>query len=224
MLNIMIGFDQRESVAFHTLVHSILSHSSKPVSITPICLANLNGIYKREPDPKQSSEFSFSRFLTPYLSNYEGWSLFLDCDMLIRTDINELFDLLDPEKAVMVIKHDYTPSTGTKFLQEVQYQYPRKNWSSVMLFNNKKCKMLTPEYINNAPALDLHRFNWLDDKLIGDLPVEWNHLVGEYAPNPCAKNVHWTIGGPYFNEYNNVEFSEEWRAEYRKMTHCDQLE
>lgn len=219
----MIGFDQVESAAAHTLIHSILSRSSKPVSITPIFLKNLKDIYTRERDPKQSNEFSFSRFLTPYLSNYEGWSLFMDCDMMLTADIDELFELADPTKAVMVVKHDYTPSTDTKYLNAVQYKYPRKNWSSVMLFNNAKCKMLTPDYVNNATPMDLHRFAWVDDDLIGELPVEWNHLVGEYSPNPKAKIVHWTLGGPYFEEYKDVEFSDEWRSEYEQAIHCTQL-
>ncbi len=222
-LNIMIGFDQVESAAAHTLIHSILSRSSKPVSITPIFLKNLKDVYTRERDPKQSNEFSFSRFLTPYLSNYEGWSLFMDCDMMLTTDIDELFNLIDPTKAVMVVKHDYTPSTDTKYLNAIQYKYPRKNWSSVMLFNNAKCKMLTPDYVNNATPMDLHRFAWTNDDLIGELPVEWNHLVGEYQPNPKAKIVHWTLGGPYFEEYKDVEFSDEWRSEYEQTIHCTQL-
>ena len=221
-LQIMIGFDQVESVAAHVLIHSILSRSSKPLTITPIFLMQASSRKSQQRDPKQSNEFSFSRFLTPYLSNYEGWSLFLDCDMMIRTDISQLFDLIDPDKAVMVVKHDYTPSTKTKYLNSVQYNYPRKNWSSVMLFNNAKCKILTPEYINKATPLDLHRFAWIEDKLIGELPVEWNHLVEEYPENANAKNVHWTIGGPYFKEYKDVEFSDEWRFEYNQTIHCAQ--
>jgi hypothetical protein len=221
-LKVMIGFDQVESVAAHVLMHSILSRSSKPIAITPIFLGNLNGIYNRPRNSKQSNEFSFSRFLTPYLSDYEGWSLFLDCDMMLRGDVTELFEMADPEKAVMVVKHQYTPSTKTKYLGSIQYPYPRKNWSSVMLFNNQKCRILNPDYINTAPALDLHRFSWIEDNLIGELPVEWNHLVGEYPPNPEAKNVHWTIGGPYFNEYRDTEFASEWFYEYGQTVHCDQ--
>lgn len=222
-LKVMIGFDQVESVAAYTLMHSIMSRSSKPISFTPIFLNNLKDIYTRTRDPKQSNEFSFTRFLTPYLSNYDGWSLFLDCDMMLKVDINEIFELVDPAKAIMVVKHDYTPSTETKFLNTIQYKYPRKNWSSVILFNNAKCQMLTPEYINKATPLDLHRFAWIDDNLIGELQVEWNHLVGEYPPNPKAKIVHWTLGGPYFKEYTNVEFSDEWQYEYQKMVHCSQI-
>lgn len=224
MLNIYIGFDQVESVAYHTLCHSILSRSSKPVSITPINLKNLKGIYTRKRDPKQSNEFSFSRFLVPYLNGYKGFALFMDCDMLVRTDINELFELRDVTKAVQVVKHDYTPKNKTKYLGTTQYQYPRKNWSSVMLFNcaHYHCRKLTPDYINTATGLDLHRFSWTDDKYIGELPREWNHLVSEYEPNPKAKIVHYTVGGPYFDEYMNCEFSGEWFEEKSIMQHCQQ--
>ncbi len=219
---VMIGFDQVESVAAHTLIHSILKRSSQPVSFTPIFLNNLKDTYTRSRDPKQSNEFSFSRFLTPYLSNYEGWSLFMDCDMMLRVDIAELFVLVDPDKAIMVVKHEYTPSTKTKYLNAIQYSYPRKNWSSVILFNNAKCQMLTPKYINTAAPLDLHRFAWIDDSQIGALPIEWNHLVDEYPPNPRAKIVHWTLGGPYFEEYKDVEFSDEWQSEFKETIHCTQ--
>jgi len=223
-LKIMIGFDQSESVAMHVLIHSILARASKPVSITPIYLNNIRDVYTKQRDPKQSNEFSFTRFLTPYLSNYEGWSLFLDCDMMLRTDIAELFELADPDKAVMVVKHHYTPTTDRKYLGAVQYRYPRKNWSSVMLFNNSKCKALTPEYVNHASAMELHRFAWTEDALIGALPLEWNHLVSEYPPNKNAKIVHWTIGGPYFKEYQDVEFADQWRTEYQSMVHCTQMQ
>jgi lipopolysaccharide biosynthesis glycosyltransferase len=223
MIRIFIGFDQVESVAYHTLCHSILSQSSEPVSITPINLANFRGFFTRQRDPKQSNEFSFSRFLTPYLCNYEGNAIFMDCDMMLRTDIKELWDLADDKYAVQVVKHDYTPTGASKYLGTVQYQYPKKNWSSVMLFNNSRCKTLTPEYVNTASGLELHQFKWLESEdLIGELSTDWNHLVGEYKPNPDAKNVHWTIGGPYFVEYADVEFADEWRAMNANMTHCTQ--
>ncbi|MTW22773.1 glycosyltransferase [Allochromatium palmeri] len=222
-LKIMIGFDPIESVAIHALMHSLMAHASVPLAITPIDINHLGGIYTRPRNPKQSNAFSFTRFLTPWLSGYEGWSLFLDCDMLFRTDVAELFALADPDKAVMVVQHDYTPTTATKYLGTVQYAYPRKNWSSVMLFNNARCRVLTPDYVNTAPALDLHRFSWVDDDRIGALGVQWNHLVGELPPNAEACIVHWTIGGPYFHEYADVEFSDEWRAMYQRVIHCAQL-
>lgn len=222
-LNIGIGFDQKESVAWHTLVHSILSRSSVPVSIIPVKRSCLTDIHDRPLHEKQSNEFSFTRFLLPYLCNYEGWSIFMDCDMLVRADIKKLYEHRDERYAVQVVKHDYTPRDDTKYLGTRQYPYEKKNWSSVMLMNNERCRFLTPAYVNRASGLDLHQFKWLhDDGLIGEIPVEWNHLVGEYPPNPEAKNVHFTIGGPYFHEYEHQEHSENWFTERMLMAHCDQ--
>ena len=225
IINIYIGFDQREAVAYHTLCQSILSRSSLPVSLIPIKRSMLKKIHNRALDEKQSNEFSFTRFLTPYLNGYSGFAIFMDCDMLLTTDIAELWALRDPLKAVQVVKHDYTPRNKTKYLGNTQHPYPKKNWSSVMLFNcgHHDCKRLTPEYVNKASGLELHQFKWTQEDRIGDLPVEWNHLVSEYSPNPKAKNVHFTVGGPYFNEYEHCEYSDEWFSERSQMTHCSQI-
>lgn len=180
---------------------------------TPINLANLGGLFDRPANALSSTEFSFSRFLTPYLSAYEGWSLFMDCDMLARADFAELFALADDRYAVMVAKHDYTPRDAVKFEGHVQTKYEKKNWSSVMLFNNARCRALTPDFVNTASGLELHQFKWLaSDDEIGALPLEWNWLVGEYDHNPDAKVAHFTVGGPYFAKYANADFSDEWRA------------
>lgn len=222
---IFIGYDPVESVAWHTLTHSILARSSIPVAFVPINIANLKNIYSREKDPKQSNEFSFSRFLVPFLCAYEGYALFMDCDMMLRTDIADILDTTtqQPDKAVYVVKHTYTPNNEIKYLGHVQYQYPRKNWSSVVLWNcgHPKNKIVTPDFVNFAPALNLHRFTWLDDENLGELDVRWNWLVGEYTDPPKdVKNVHWTVGGPYFDEYRDVDFSEEWFEEKNKMSYC----
>jgi hypothetical protein len=229
LLRIFIGYDQVESVAWHTMAHSILARSSQPVAIIPVNLANLKEVYTRPRDPKQSNEFSFSRFLVPYLSDYEGYAAFFDCDMMLRTDINEMFDVAkqDPGKAVYVVKHDYEPRDDIKYLNNVQYKYPKKNWSSVVLWDcsHPANKTVTPDFVNTASPMDLHRFTWLKDEEIGELNVRWNWLVGEYDEPPAdVKNVHWTVGGPYFEEYKNVDFSEEWFAESEKMAYCLQRE
>jgi len=223
MLKLFIGYDGVESIAYHTMVQSIIDTCSVPVSITPVKLSMLPE-YTRARDPKQSNEFSFSRFLIPYLCNYEGHAIFMDCDMLLRTDLNELWKLRDDAKSVQVVKHDYTPKNQTKFLGATQYAYPRKNWSSVMLFNcaHNHCKRLTPDYINTADPLALHRFYWTHEDYIGGLSEGWNHLVGEYAKNPNAKNVHFTVGGPWFYEYSDVEFAQEWRNVYRNTLYAAQ--
>jgi hypothetical protein len=224
-LKIFIGYDPVESVAWHTMVHSILSRSSVPVAIVPINISNLKGVFTRERDPKQSNEFSFSRFLVPYLCNYEGFAVFFDCDMMLRTDINELFEYAkrDPMKAIHVVQHDYEPRDHIKYLNTVQYSYPRKNWSSVVLWNcgHPSNRAVSPEFVNTASPMALHRFQWLKDSEIGALDVRWNWLVGDYSDPPSdVCNVHWTVGGPYFHEYKDADFSQEWFEEHRRMNYC----
>lgn len=227
VIKVFIGYDPVESVAWHTMAHSIFERSSKPVAIIPVNLKNLSSIYKRERDPRQSNEFSFSRFLVPYLSAYSGYSLFFDCDMMLRADIAGIFDVITklPDKALYVVKHDYEPRDDVKYLNTVQYKYPRKNWSSVVLWNcaHPANRKVTPEFVNTASAMDLHRFTWLQDSEIGELDVRWNWLVGEYdQPPDDVKNVHWTVGGPYFHEYRTSDFSEEWFLERERMNYCMQ--
>lgn len=229
-LRIFIGYDPRESVAYHTLCHSILSRSSIPVAFIPVNTTNLRGIYTRNHDPHQSNEFSFTRFLVPHLAGYKGWAVFMDCDQLVMTDIAGLYRLIDPNKAVMVVKHEYEPADEEKYLGAKQYKYPRKNWSSVVLWNCGHAANLRvdPNYVNTAPALDLHRFRWLPDELIGELPVTWNWLVGEYhygymgVYKQDVNNYHFTVGGPYFDEYGHIDGAEEWFTERSLMTFCKQ--
>lgn len=223
MIRVFIGYDERETVAWHVLTHSILARSSRPVSFVPLALSNLKNVFWRERNQLQSTDFSFSRFLTPHLSGYEGWSLFMDCDMLVRADIAELWALRDDRYAVMCVKHDHQPIEATKFLDKPQTAYGKKNWSSVMLFNNAKCRALTPDYVNTASGLELHQFKWLGcDDLIGELPRSWNHLVGYDQPDTQASNVHFTIGGPYFREYAGCEHAPEWFSERDAMLRVDQ--
>ena len=201
------------------LCQSILERCSAPLRFTPINVANLGGLYTRPRNAISSTEFSFSRFLTPYLSNYEGWSLFMDCDMIARADFAELFALADDAFAVMVAKHDYTPRADIKFSGHVQTKYEKKNWSSVVLFNNARCRALTPDFVNTATGLELHQFKWLESEdQIGRLPPEWNWLVGAYDHNPEAKVAHYTLGGPYFPAYRDVDYGEEWRETLARAT------
>ncbi|MBM3344526.1 MAG: glycosyltransferase [Betaproteobacteria bacterium] len=218
MIHWYIGYDPREAVAFSVLAHSIQARATQPVSITPLMLSQLGGVLTRERHPLQSTDFSFSRFLTPYLSDYSGWSLFTDCDMLMLEDAAKLWALRDERYAVMVVQHVHIPRESTKFLGEPQSRYEKKNWSSVMLFNNARCRALTPDYVNRASGLDLHQFKWLDDdRLIGALPERWNHLVGYNAPRADAALVHYTLGGPYFAEYQNCEYAAQWQCERAAM-------
>ena len=223
MLEVFIGYDPKESVAFYTLAHSILRRSSLPVAIAPLMRSQLKGLYTRARGPTESTEFSLTRFLVPHLAGYRGWSVFMDCDMLCRSDIAGLAAEIErqPGKAVLVCQHDYVPKTERKFLDQVQTRYPRKNWSSLMLFNNERCRALTPGYVNSAPGLDLHRFKWLEDRLIGELPLEWNWLVGEYEHRPDARIVHYTLGGPYFDATRDCDYADEWFAEFESMRQAE---
>jgi lipopolysaccharide biosynthesis glycosyltransferase len=221
-LRIYIGYDPRESVAWHTCVNSILKRSTIPVSFCPLRVQNLQPFFNREKTINESNEFSYSRFLAPYLSNYEGFSLYLDCDMLFTCDIKDLIDIVDLNVAISVVKHEYTSSVKEKFLGNKQLNYPRKNWSSFMLFNNAHSgnKILTPEYCETQPGSVLHRLAWLDDKDIGSLDLSWNFLVGEYPLSlidGVPNNIHWTLGGPYFSEYNDTAFASLWEKEAKDM-------
>lgn len=188
-------------------------------------LSQLNQYMWRERDSLQSNEFSFSRFLVPYLSNYEGWSIFTDCDMLVLEDIANLWKLRDDRYAVMVVKHNHVPTEKKKYLGAKQTAYEKKNWSSVMLINNAKCKALTPEYVNKASGLELHQFKWLEnDDLIGEIPAKWNHLV-DYDPDLPSKDLallHYTKGGPYFKEYENCPYAAEWHQELYDMLNINE--
>ena len=220
MIKIFIGYDSNEEVAYHVLSASIMRRASQPVSITPINLNSLKSIFNRERNPLQSTEFSFSRFLSPYLANYEGWSIFMDCDMLVLDDIVKLWELRDEKYALMCVHHNHVPKEESKFLNQTQTKYERKNWSSVMLMNNAKCKTLTPAYVKTASGLDLHRFRWIKDEQIGEIPHRWNHLV-DYDPDlPLTEisNLHYTEGGPYFESYKNCGYSNQWLQEYSRLS------
>ena len=224
MINVFIGYDKNEKVAFNVLSYSILKHSTRPVAITPIYLPNIKDSFIRERSGIESTEFSFSRFIVPHLMNYQGWALFLDCDQLMLGDISDLWRLRDEKYAVQVAKHDYQPQEEKKFMGAVQTKYVKKNWSSVMLMNCDKCKSLTPDYVNSATGIQLHQFKWLEnDDLIGEIPLEWNWLVDEpgYEINPSVKNLHYTKGGPYFKEYKKCGYSEIWFEHFKETTTID---
>ncbi len=223
MIRVYIGYDPREAVAFSVLSYSIQTRASEPVLIAPLMLSQLKGVLTRERHLLQSTDFSFSRFLAPFLSGYADWSMYADCDMLMLEDIANLWKLRDDRYAVMAVKHNHVPQEKIKHLNEPQSSYEKKNWSSVLLFNNARCRALTPEYVNSASGLDLHQFKWLgNDDLIGALPDRWNHLVGYNQPRRDAALVHFTLGGPYFDEHRNCEYAKEWLAERDAMLRATQ--
>jgi len=226
-LSVFVGFDPDEAVAWHVFVHSVFSRSSIPIAFTPLHERNLSRVFWRERDPLQSTTFSLSRFLVPTLCGFEGLAIYFDCDMLLRTDIANLIAEVerDPGKAIYVVKHEYVPSTTTKFLGKPQHRYPRKNWSSVIVWDcaHPSNRLLSAELVNHESPAFLHRFSWLRDDEIGSLRVEWNWLIGEYtAPTVEALNLHWTIGGPYFMEYGGSDAADEWFEEFRLATYCRQ--
>lgn len=224
MIRIFIGYDYREAVAYHVLSHSIQRRASCPVSITPLNRVNLKGIFDRPRGELESTDFSLSRFIVPYLCNYEGWAVFMDCDMLCLGDIAEVASYMTLRtrwsQAVQVVKHVYQPKEEVKFLGERQTIYEKKNWSSLMVFNNALCRSLTPEFVNAAPGLALHQFKWTTDDKIGSIPRQWNYLVGEENQMTPPKLVHYTNGGPYFSDYATCEFANEWWEEFKDMTHA----
>jgi lipopolysaccharide biosynthesis glycosyltransferase len=218
VIRVFIGYDSAEEVAFSVLAHSIHARASMPVATAPVMLSQLKDVFQRPHNALQSTQFSFSRFLTPWLAGYEGWALFMDCDMLMLEDIAELWKLRDERYAVQVVKHVHVPKEDVKFLGHTQTKYEKKNWSSVMLMNCARCRVLTPEYVNTASGLELHQFKWLGaDELIGELPSRWNHLVGYDRPRRDAAVAHFTIGGPWFEPYRDCEFADEWRREREAM-------
>lgn len=223
LVRVFVGYDPKESVAFHVLSHSIHTRASVPVSITPLILSELSKLMWRERHALQSTDFSFSRFLMPALCDFSGWALFMDCDMLMLDDIAKLWSLRDDRYAVMCVKHDHVPNEDVKFLGQPQTKYEKKNWSSVMLMNCAKCKALTVDYVNTASGLELHRFHWLgDDNLIGEIPHRWNHLV-DYDPQlPVSElsNIHYTEGGPYFASFRNCGYADLWLEERDRMNYA----
>jgi hypothetical protein len=193
-LRVFIGFDARQIVSYTVLQLSIIAKASKPVAITPLILETLP-IQRRGLTP-----FTFSRFLVPYLCGYEGHAIFLDADMMLRDDIHKLAKCNDGKSDVLVVNHQ-----GSLAFEK----------SSVMLFNCSKCATLTPEYIEDGRN-GLHDFAWA--KQVGELPHEWNHLVGYEATDPKTKLAHFTQGVPAFPETAKSEFAAEWTALMARST------
>jgi len=223
IIPIFIGYDPREAIAYHTCVNSIIRNASRPVSIVPVAL-NLFKDYD-ETHTDGSNHFIYTRFLVPYLMGFTGSAIFIDGDMIVRGDIAELWDMRNPYMDVQVVKHNYKTRMPTKYLGAKNEDYPRKNWSSVILWNcnsfpNRK---LTPEYVQKATGAELHRFSWIDDSRIGELPIEWNWLPDEFGPNANAKLLHYTLGTPCFDEFANTPQNEAWHQEHKLTLHCQQI-
>jgi len=217
-LRLYVGYDSREDIAWQVCRHSVLQHASKPVEVTPLKLPELRaqGIYTRPVDTLGSTEFTFSRFLVPALAGYRGWAVFCDCDFLWFADIADLFAQAQDRYAVMVVQHDYQPKEAVKMDGKPQAIYPRKNWSSFMIFNcdHPDVRRLTPAVINSESPAYLHRFEWVGDDAIGNLDLDWNFLEGEYPmPRTTPRVIHYTNGGPWFEQWQNVDYGDLWRRE-----------
>ena len=216
IINVIVGFDQRESIAYHTFSQSIIEKASLPVAFIPLAINTLKDYKEIHTD--KSNDFVYSRFLTPHLQDFKGWAIFADGDMICQADIKELWDLKDESKALLVVKHDYQTKASQKYLGNINENYPRKNWSSVILWNcaHPKHKILTPSFVANQTGKYLHRFSWLDDADIGELPSEWNWLAIEYPENKNAKLIHYTLGTPCFKDYRDTQMSDIWHEAYKR--------
>jgi len=230
-MKLFIGFDEREALEYTVAHGSACRHALSPIQIEAVWMRELQkaGLYTRpvlqDPDTgaltdvisraPMATSFAIARFFVPILARAErGLVAFVDCDVMFRKPIERLFDAHEPGKAVSVVRHDYRPDAANKMDGRAQTVYPRKNWSSVMVFDlaHPKIRTLTPHYLNSATGLELHSFSWLDDEDIGALPEEWNHLVG-HSRHPDPALVHWTEGTPRMQGYEDAEYADEfWDA------------
>ena len=216
-LKIFIGWDSRETEAYEVCVKSLKKYASQELDITPIVKDTLieTGEYYRPQPEAGSVEFTYTRFLVPYLTNYDGWALFIDCDFLFTRDVSELFDMTNDKYALMCAKHDYVPKNSIKMDGQKQVSYPRKNWSSCILWNcgHPANIILNPDVVSKESGAFLHRFYWLPNESIGDIPLEWNWLEGEYdKPDTPPAAIHFTNGGPWFENYQNTDYADLWRS------------
>jgi len=217
---VFVGYDPREAVAYHVCANSIIRTASSPVAIIPIAL-NLFQDYQ-ETHTDGSNQFIYSRFLVPYLMNFHGRAIFIDGDMIVRSDIVELYESLEIGMDVAVVKHDYQTRMTEKYLGSKNENYPRKNWSSVIVWDCQTYpnKQLTPEFVQKQPGSFLHRFSWIDNDRIQSLDPVWNWLPDEFGPNPDAKLLHYTLGTPCFHEFADTPQAEEWHRERMLTDYC----
>jgi len=213
MIPLYVGYDLREAAVYHTFCQSVIEQASKPVMFIPLHESMLDGFDGQQDG---TNKFIYSRYLVPYLNGFYGAAVFCDGDMVVNADINELLELFDPDKAVQVVKHKYRTKAERKYvgtpLESRNVDYPRKNQSSVMIFNcaHPANTILTPEFVSEAGGSFLHRFEWLNEDQIGELPFEWNWLELEYMHNPDAKLFHHTLGSPGFKTYEDSPSARLW--------------
>jgi len=223
LLHIFIGYDDREKDAYDVCVDSLRAHSRSPIQIHKLDQDALRrqGAYIRPKDEPASTQFAFTRFLVPHLMGFKGRALFVDCDFLFTQDVTDLFHSAPWAAAVSVVKHDYTPKAKWKMEGQPQVAYPRKNWSSLMLFRcgSVAARKLDVPYVNSAPAPDLHRLAWAHDSEIGALPDEWNWLEGEYQweRDVPPAGIHFTNGGPWHTDPRAIRFGNLWTDQLKAI-------
>ena len=218
-VNFFIGYDSKEDIAYRVCKSSLLKRSTINIKVNSLKIEELiaKKFYNRAKDPLASTEFTYTRFLIPELMLFKGWAVFCDCDFIFFEDVANLFKDLDDSKAIYCVQHDYTPKEKHKMDGQKQTIYPRKNWSSFIIFNcsHPSNKKLNIELVNSESGSFLHQFKWLNDDEIGSLDERWNWLEGWTSKNnklsPFA--VHFTRGGPWFEEWQDVEFANEWLKE-----------
>jgi len=221
-MKVFVGYDIREDIAYQVCEYSIKKHQPE-AEVIPLKQKELReaGLYTRPIDPLSSTEFTFTRFLVPYLSDYKGWAVFVDCDFVFTDDVKKLFDQADEKYAVQVVKHDYTPDEGIKMDGCKQLPYPRKNWSSTILWNcgHPSNRQVDLSMVNRQTGQFVHRFQWLQDDEIGELLPEWNWLVGWYEEpkHGYPKALHYTEGGPWFKEYRRCQYHKTWKKYLKEM-------
>ena len=217
IVDIVVGFDQREAVAYHTFTQSVIEKSTVPVRFLPLSINSLSDYNEKHKDG--SNDFIYSRFLVPHLMSFKGWAIYADGDMVCLEDIKKLWDLRDKNYAIQVVKHNYKTKIEEKYWGNKNENYPRKNWSSLILWNceHEAHKILSPDFIEKQSGAFLHRFSWIKDEEIGELEKEWNWLALEYEEKKDINLIHYTIGTPCFKEYSDKSLSSFWKKSFTNM-------
>ena len=210
---IFVGFDARESIAYHVFCQSVLAHTKANVAFYPISGAQRDG----------SNSFIYERFKAAQRMGFHGRAIYADSDMLFRTDVAELYEIASDHFDVMVCPHDYRTKFPVKYWGRPNHDYPRKNWSSLMLINCNAASWQRID-VDKMSGQELHRFEFVDEKRVGILPLEWNWLAGEYDYNPNAKNVHFTLGIPPLWDYSveSIGYVAEWWRTYSAVTRASE--
>lgn len=220
-LRVFIGYDPREDAAYQVAAKTAAGFGCV---VTPLRddVLRASGLLTRPMDSRggmfdlisgmpQSTRFAIARFFVPLLA-HSGWALFVDCDVVFLRDPHELLTDIDHNKAVFVVKHGPLHSTERKMDGQPQIPYWRKNWSSVCLWNcsHPANQRVNLSMLNGWHRADLHAFKWLHDDEIGELPPEWNWLVGvqQKPANPAI--AHYTLGTPNMAGHEASPHAELW--------------